>query len=588
MSSQNKSQQGNQSFFDPMMVGVVIFLIIVLTAILWSRFHTEIATAYSWLRMVQFFPFWSVGEVLSFLSTPFHAWFEFFWKSDRSLMGWVHLAGSSLLANVFTLLFVIVPAAVWMAKKSLATNPYNHKHFGRTKDYTLHSFTDRMAEHFPHLKLFRKLNLTKHSINTGKYRMADTEKQFAIKHDLLDRVKGNEFKVNRDRSVEIFRGQMGKLWTSYATLSRSEYAIIAALIPRLAATDEMMSEDEYKTALATTESLMAGYWRSAADSYDTDKDKLSIDLDAARNSVRKYGKHPKVMKIVKAHAYVATIIYAMLSEARTLGVLAACDMRWLRVTDRRIWLLYNNVGRIVAFAEVAGIYCHYLHEQRNKRAMERPQVDSAVKGLIEAVDSFKFSDLEIDEVNKRLAAKEEAEKVVIDLKAVEKTRRTLVLAVATVGSASKVDVLEAALITENGDTIYNERCKPAVDIDEEARRAFGLGDAELVDIVKRPEPAKLKEKLLELCNGHRVVVFNDAAGAAVPGLDRSAGELVSCAALLGGEGAGTVYDAGAVMQLSVPVPGKRSAMAEAKACREVWIELQKRALRAQQTKKGGE
>lgn len=590
MASQKQSPQGNQSFFDPMMIGVLIFLVIVLAAILWSRFHTQIATAYSWLRMAQFFPFWSVGEVFSFLSTPFHDWFDFFWKSDRSLMGWVHLAGSSLLANVFTLVFVILPVAVWMAKKSLATNPYNHKHYGRTKDYTLHTFTDAMGAHYPHLRLFRKLNLTKHSINSGKYRMADTEKQFAIKHDLLDRVKGNDFKVNRDRSVEVFRAQLGKLWTGYATLSRSEYAVIAALIPRLAATDEAMSEEEYKVALATTDNLIAGYWRSAADTYDVQSDKLTIDLEAAKEAVRKYGKHPKVAKIIKAHAYVSTIIYAMLTEARTLGVLAACDMRWLRVTDRRVWLLFDNVGRIVAFAEVAGAYSHYLHEQRHKRAIERPQVDSAVKGLIEAVDSFKFTDAEVEEINKRLAAKAEAEKAVIDMKAVEKSRRTLVLAVATVGTGSKVDVLEAALLTENGETVYSERCKPSVEIDEETRRAFGFEEADLVEMVKKsPESAKVKEKLLELCNGQRVVVFNEAAGAAVSGLDRSAGELVPCAPLLGSDGgSASVYDAGAVLQLGIAVPTKRSALAEAKACREVWIEIQKRALRSQQTKKGAE
>lgn len=579
--------QGDQSSFDPMMVAVVIFLVIVIFAILWSKFHTQIATAYAWLRMAQFFPFWSLGEAIPPLSNPFHGWFDFFRESDKSLIGWSHLAGSSLLANIFTLLIVILPFAVWMAKKSLATNPYNHKHFGKMRDYTLHSFTDSMGAHYPHLRLFRKLNLTKHSINTGKYRMADTEKQFSIKLDLLDRVKGAEFKVNRDRSMEVFRAQLGKLWTGYPALSRSEYAIIAALIPRLAATDETMSEDEYKEALATTEKLIAGYWRSAADTYDKEHERLTIDLEAAKASVRKYGKHPKVTRIIKAHAYVSTIIYAMLSEARTLGVLAACDMRWLRVTDRRVWLLFNNVGRIVAFAEMAGVYSHYLHEQRQRRAIERPQVDAAVKGLIEAVDSFKFTDVEVAEIEKRLKAKAEAEKAVIDMKAVEKPQRTVVLAVATVGTGSKIDMLEAALLTENGEPLFESRCKPAVEIDEEARKAFGLEDADLAEIVKSPESAKVREKLLELCNGQRVVIFNEVALAVVSGLDRSAGELVTCSSILGSEGGtGSVYDASAVMQLSIPAPSKRSAMAEAKACREVWVELQKRALRAQQQKKG--
>lgn len=577
--------QGNQSSIDPMLVAVIIFLIIVVGSILWGRFHTQIATAYAWLRMAEFFPFWTIGEIIPPLSTPFHDWFSFFWESDKSLITWSHLVGSSLLANIFTFVFVILPVAVWMARKSLATNPYNHKHFGKVKDYTLHSFTDAMGAYYPHLRLFRKLNLTQRSINAGKYRMADTEKQFAIKHELLDRVKGNDFKVNRDRSVDVFREQLGKLWTGYGALTRSEYAIIAALIPRLAATDETMSEAEYKEALGTTDKLISGYWESAANSYDKSKDRLRIDLTAAKKSVQKYGKHPKVLKIIKAHAYVSTIIYAMLSEARTLGVLAACDMRWLRVTDRRTWLLFDNVGRIVSFAEVSGIYSHYLHEQRQRRAIEKPQVDAAVKALIEAVDSFKFTEREIDEINQRLNAKELAEKAVIDMKAVEKSRKTVVLAVGQVGTGANIDMLEAALLSEGGEVLFEARCKPSVEIDDASRQAYGLDDPALAQIAQLPESSKVKEKLLEICNGQRVVVFDELAASIVSGLGRSASEMAVCASMLGdGMGKGTAYDAAALLQLSMPAASKKSAVEEARACREIWVEIQKRALRAQQGK----
>lgn len=585
MSSQNKQPQ-NQNLMDPIMIGVILLLVIILVSIFWSKFHTQIATAYSWLRMAQFSAFWAVGEGFSFLSNPFQGWFNFFWKSDRSLMQVGHLMDSSFLANLFTLVFVVLPTAWWVAKRSLASNPYNHKHFGKTKDYTLHTHTDRMATYYPHLKLFRKLNLTQRSIDDGKYRMADIEKRFAIKGHLLDRVKGNEFKVNRDRAMEVFRQQLGKLWTGYANLSRSEYAVIAALVPRIAATDPAMSEDEYKAALKMTDDLIAGYWRSAADSYDAESDTMALDLDLAKKAVLQYGKHPRVQKIIKGHAYVATIIYAMLMEARTLGVLAACDMRWLRVTDRRLWLVFDNVGRIVAFAEVSGVYSHFLHEHRQKRAIERPQVDAAVKALNEAVDSYKFTESEIEEVNAQLKAVED--KPVIDMKSLEKTRKTLILAAATVGSGSKSDLLEAALLSEAGEILYGERCKPVVEIDEETRRAFGLVDDDLVALVKKaPESAKVKEKLLELTNGQRVVAYNEAVVAAISGLDRSAAEVVLCSPIFGEGSPKTVYDAAATMQLGVAVPANRSALAEAKACREVWVELQKRALKAKQTKKGG-
>lgn len=595
--AQNNTPQGGTKVLDPMVIAALLFLVLILAAILWSRFHTQISAAYSYLRMAQFLPFWVLGETSAHLSTPFHDWFVFFWQSDKSLMQLSHITESSLLANAFTLVVVIVPAAIFLVRRSLANNPYNHKHYGKVRDYSLHTFTDTMAEHYPHLKLFRKLNLTARPINTGKYRMADTEKQIAIKLDLLDRVKGNEFKVNRERAMEVFRAQLGRAWKGdpkepwkgYAHLTRSEYAVIAALLPRLAATDEEMSEAEYKKALATTERLIAGYWRDAAESYDKEKDSIVLDLEEAKASVRKYGKHPKVLKIIRSHAYVSTIIYAMLAEARTLGVLAACDMRWLRVghhpDDRRLWLLFDNVGRIVAFAEIAGVYSHFLHEQRHKRAIDKPQVDAAVKGLTEAVDSFKFTDKEIEEVNRRLKEKDEAEKASIDLDVVTEERRTLILAVATVEKDGKSDLLEAALLTENGEAVFVERCKPSIEIDEQTRRSFGFEDSDLVDLVKKGvDSSKLKQRLLEACNGQRVVTFDDRAASVISGLERSVGELVVCAPLLDGA-AGSVFDAAALLSLGLVPPTRRSVAEEAKASRLIWVELQKKALRAQQPAK---
>lgn len=596
MASQGKRPE-NQNMLDPFMVGIVIFLVIMLAVIFWNRFHTAIATAYSWLRLGEFSVFWGIGEIIPSIPNPFHDWFTFFKDSDRSLIQWEHMMSSSLLANIFTLVFVILPAAWFVAKCSMRTNPYNHKHFGKAKDYTLHSFTDLMGEHYPHLKLFRKLNLTKRPINSGHYRMADTEKQFAIHHGLLDRVgKSNaEFKVNRERATEVFKQQLGRMWlchdnsapwTGFARLSRWEYAVVAALVPRIAATDEAMSDVDYKAALKTTDDLIAGYWTSAAETFEDAKNEIQLDLDDAKEAIRKYGRHPKVTRLLRQHAYVATVIYAMLTEARKLGVLASCDLRWLRVVDRRLWLLVNNVGRIVAFPEVGGIYAHFLWEHRQRRAYERPQIESATRGLVEAIDNYQFTEEEVAEVAQRLDAVPAAP--VIDVAAVEKQRRTLFLAVMAVGVGGQQELLDVAVVSESGDTVYAERCKPVCDLDEDTKRSLGLDADDIAELAKKPVAAKLKEKVLEICNGHRVVVYSESSLSVISGIDRSAGEIVACAPVLGEGAPGTVYDAATTLQLGVPVPSKRSAADEAQACRKIWVELQKRVMKAQRAGSGGQ
>lgn len=581
----------SQSFADPMLIVAGAFMAFVLGAVLWSTFHTQIATAYSWLRIVELFIFRVLAEVIS---NPLGNWWDFFWYSDKSLIEFKHMTSSSLVFNLVLLVAVIIPAAVWIAKRSLKTHPLNHLHFAKGKDYDLHTFTDRMAEYYPHLKLFRKLNLTARSVNKGKYRMADTEKQFAIKHDLLDKVKGDEFKVNRDRAIEVFRGQMGRMWTGYGNLSRAEYAIIALLIPRIAATDTEMSQDEYKGALKTTEQLIESYWRSAANTFDEQKDSFVLDLELAKQSVMRYGKHPNVTRLLKQHAYVSTIIYSMLQEARRLGVLAACDMRWLRVVDRRLWLTVNNVGRIVAFAEMSGVYAHFLHEIKQKRAIERPMVDAAVKGLIEAVDSFKFDEKEVAEIERRLAAKNRSEKTLVDLRALSREQQTFVLGLETISYGGKTSLAGAVLMNERGDVEFEAHCKPQITLDDVAIAELNLSDERIAGFVQAPlSPSELCTQLVEQANKHAILVYGVDLLEMVPGLTRSAASIVDLAEQyeLESKQKVTLAEAGehiGHVTVNKPFPVLPTASELAQASRDLWVWLQKQQIKREKEQRAAE
>ena len=586
-----------------------------LVIVFWMAAHTLIAQMYSWVRITQFavfklvHSFWAsvfgavftcVGVVLDkvygrrpmakwffpgiflivggLVGGIYASWFDFFLESDPSLIQWGHLTDSSMWANGFTLLVFLVPLCVWTARRSLHTNPTNHLHYARAADYTLHSFSDEMGKHYPHVRLFRKINLTARPIDSGQYRMADTEKQFAMKHGLLDRSgKDGMYRVNTDRATAVFREQAGKLWRTFSDLSKWEIAVLSVLMPRIAATDVDMPDTDYKAALETTNKLVASYWESADRTYDATTDKLDVDVTAGLAAIRKYFKSPKVSKYFKKHAYVYTILYAMLNDARSLGVLPSNELRWLRVVDRRLWLVINNVGRTVAWTEVSGVYGHYVHEIKKRRSLEKLEVGNAVKALCEGVEGYRFSEEEVAEINQHLQA-QEAARIVVDPKAVAKERKTFILGALRVNHDGKEDFLEVALLGEDGSTVYSQRCQPSVPR-EAIERDYHLTDDEVSALLKMPLSQDVRKRLIELMNGHDVVAFYRAECALVAGLERSAASIRTL------EDPDDEMDlrTSAVMEEVIDRSHEiHTAVDSAKVARLLWIELKKVEMRAKQ------
>jgi hypothetical protein len=614
-------QQGADG--DPVWILIVLGLGVLLALIFWAAAHTVLAQFYGWVRIAQFSIFklihsrWAIGPgvilagtgaiiaklerkrirlakwcffpgvfliVAGLLGGIYASWFDFFWGSDPSLILFQHLTDSSMWANGFTWLAFLVPMCIWTARRSLQTNPLNHLHFARPADYTLHSFSDEMAQYYPHVGLFRKINLTARPIDSGKYRMPDTEKQFAMKHKLLDRVgkdKDGTYKINSERSATVFRRQVGKLWRNFGDLSRWEVAVFSVLVPRIAATDPEMSDDDYKAALKTTNTLVASYWEQANRTYDTKTDTLTIDVSAGIAAIRKYYRSPKVSRYFKRHAYVYTILYAMLNDARTLGVLASNELRWLRVVDRRLWLVINNVGRNVAWTEVSGVYGHFQHELKKKRPLEKLEVNTAVKGLVEAIDGYRFSEDEIEKINSQIDSDEKTQ-TVIDPKSVRKERSTVILGSLRVREADKEDFLELSLVGEDGVTLYTQRCQPAVSR-EAIERLYHLTDAEMSELLKMPLSQDARKKVLELCNGQDVVAFYPAECELIPGLDRSATSLATL------EDPDEKQDLSTTGMMEQVIPRSHvihTAVDAANVVRLLWIEQKKAEMRNAQSASG--
>ncbi len=94
--------------------------------------------------------------------------------------------------------------------------------------------------------------------------------------------------------------------------------------------------------------------------------------------------------ILGKHAYVRTILFAMFTAARSLGVLPPADMRWMRFFDRTLWYVLQNFGRQGAYVEGSAVHVHYLYEIKSNNPLIEPQLDKAITALEMALTAFRY------------------------------------------------------------------------------------------------------------------------------------------------------------------------------------------------------
>ena len=106
-----------------------------------------------------------------------------------------------------------------------------------------------------------------------------------------------------------------------------------------------------------------------------------FDYSGVDQLCAKHEKTVPVQEILQRHAYVSTVMAAMLEAARSDGVQASADFLWLKPLDRRMWYTLNTVGRQTPFVEVAGIFAHWVAEKGANKKLLVPMVEEATKAL---------------------------------------------------------------------------------------------------------------------------------------------------------------------------------------------------------------
>lgn len=414
---QNSSEK-SFTWADPEIILLIIGAIYVLCWITWYFAHDKIAMVYTYIRYIQLWILSALGGVAELPGvTSIHDWVQRMCSPD-GLVGacrrdfktvpWEDISNSSMFMNGACLL-ILLYACVRMFIRINNTHPK----LKFTKTHNIKSYVEESKALYPHLRMFSELDLIAQPLDHPVFGMSQTSRQFVFINRLIAGWKQEADKswtptLDRAKTTEVMRKQLGQHWTGSSNLSVGETLLVAIAAPRVAATDATLDDAAFASAMADSEYMLNWCWdQFVPPSKDKPKkgepipDEFAwltpvIDLEVPRKIIQKYIRHPNVNGILYKHAFVRTIIFALFTQARRLGVLPPAEMRWMRFFDRELWYALQTIGRQAGFPEAPAVLSHFLYESKEGAALPDPQLDKAVSGLDVAMSAFKY--LEADKV----------------------------------------------------------------------------------------------------------------------------------------------------------------------------------------------
>jgi intracellular multiplication protein IcmP len=243
--------------------------------------------------------------------------------------------------------------------------------------FTMQKLKDVEKVNWPRIAPVVNLNLVDEDINKGPWAMSMNPMQFCKKNDLLEEyTKDRKLAVSLKRGMahRLFALQLGPLWRGNLEVLPEH---VQALLAIFAARVDGNTDD--------SDALLDQIGASSG-----------TNFSGARILLKKHINNKLVVKTISRHAYVMTMMAAMLDLSRGAGVLASADFLWLKPIDRKLWYVLNSVGRQTSVPEAAGVYAHLLVEQKLEYPIKTPMVDAAVNGLEEALAEIVYEAEEED------------------------------------------------------------------------------------------------------------------------------------------------------------------------------------------------
>jgi intracellular multiplication protein IcmP len=378
-----------------LIIGALIVLYLIIANVL-GAFLAKWWWEWQYIKSLAFGVFWENGAV----KTVQQAVLQDIEWGDVSVFQSLELAG---LINRWWW-FLTAPIVIYVAREIAKGNPLadlKHKH-------DMDSLLKSESRIWPHMLPILKLNVLEASTKQGRWQSGPNPFEYATKYKLFTRHNGEwTTEVDKEKVMRVFTAQLTDVWNGVDALPpiyKAFFAIFAAQgvwdgkNPKYA-----KGKDDARRAI-----------NALAISFFNNSNKL--DYSWVEDMLQKYADHPQVKKITLKHAYTHTMMMSMLEFARKNGVLASSEFFWLRAVDRKLWYSLNNVGRNVAWTEVAGIYGHWLAEKVSETALVRPYVQKAVEAYADGLKNIKIT----KEMMEKFEEEQQAKKLALEQKKTKK------------------------------------------------------------------------------------------------------------------------------------------------------------------------
>lgn len=411
-------QGGERSVDDFTMYAALIGGTLLLVWIAWYMFHTELSMAYTYVRRAQLWWIDLIGQLGVPGAQYFSKWFANGCAAggilepctrDFSSMQWVEITNLSYYVNI-----LLLPVILFVAFRIFMHIQEAHPDNRFNKKFTVDTYVREKKRIYRHLRMFDSLKLIETPLDDPVLGMSQTSRQFAFAHRLI--IENNEGGgwlldftpvLDKKKAEHVLKLQLGSLWTAPGDLKKAEVMLLAAVIPRVAATDGALNNEDFKKCLEDSDKVVDWCWDQFTPPKPQEKGskttddplawlKPNVELEFPLEIIKKYLNTVPVQEILVKHAYVQTIFFAMFVSARSLGVFQPAEFRWLRFYDRTLWYVLENIGRQAAFAEGSAAHSHYYYEIKLKKALPTPQVGKAVEALEAALTAFQYSKADKD------------------------------------------------------------------------------------------------------------------------------------------------------------------------------------------------
>lgn len=424
---------GNEDSSEMIIIlaGVSIFAF----SMLYNKYFAEIAEAWRWLRIGQFYLFAWIPD-----------WVPIFGKLDfAGTIEYLKVTPGEYISSDFIRKVDVYYGKYLSWIPAIILGVLGFKLLNKTENvsrvYDMESLLKDRAPNYPFIQKFvdnhpedKDIYYERGSKDSKDYAAAMSPKHFAeMKPPLgLEKMARKDKELRKssiwdgdvgfdyDLAERAFKSQLGRKYEGLSSLNETEMRLYKELKKRIKSSLSRGSE--------FIDSCVRHVFKGKTPSGLTDTEKKIFNR--IKEEVEKASKGKKAKKqsemlrkpyflsifktpdihnlfidrfceeIMGNHAYIRTGLMSMLAETRNAGVVASLEFRhWLKGEDRILWYCVSTVGRKVSFVECGGVFAHWLVEKELSRPVPQIFVDEAIVALQEAI-----------KLEERIQLKEEEEK----------------------------------------------------------------------------------------------------------------------------------------------------------------------------------